>query len=174
MAVSKSQSVPRRLFPTIASAKRLTTFTDPCWWWRELEREDFGTDPPRCPPRPAPGTREARREVLALTYTVAAAGEMRDRVRAHVGKPIHSATFHDYCLDLAEARRERILACSTKRICGFTCAREFTSFASGTLRPGGKCRAVSQRSAWFPQPLPRRTGHAGKVCRVCCASLERG
>jgi len=39
-------------------------------------------------------------EVLALTYTVAAAAEMRDRVRAHVGKEIHSATFHDYCLDL--------------------------------------------------------------------------
>jgi DNA helicase II / ATP-dependent DNA helicase PcrA len=39
-------------------------------------------------------------EVLALTYTVAAATEMRDRVRALVGKPIHSATFHDYCNDL--------------------------------------------------------------------------
>ena len=39
-------------------------------------------------------------EVLALTYTVAAAGEMRDRVRALLGKPIHSATFHDYCNDL--------------------------------------------------------------------------
>jgi|HubBroStandDraft_3_1064219.scaffolds.fasta_scaffold02978_1 DNA helicase-2/ATP-dependent DNA helicase PcrA len=39
-------------------------------------------------------------EVLALTYTVAAAGEMRDRVRGLLGKPIHSATFHDYCLDL--------------------------------------------------------------------------
>jgi DNA helicase-2/ATP-dependent DNA helicase PcrA len=39
-------------------------------------------------------------ELLALTYTVAAAGEMRDRVRALLGKPIHSATFHDYCLDL--------------------------------------------------------------------------
>jgi len=39
-------------------------------------------------------------EVLALTYTVAAAGEMRDRVRTLVGKPIHSATFHDYCLGL--------------------------------------------------------------------------
>src|SRR5271155_636179 len=36
-------------------------------------------------------------EVLALTYTVAAAGEMRDRVCTLVGKPIHSATFHDYC-----------------------------------------------------------------------------
>ncbi len=36
-------------------------------------------------------------EVLALTYTVAAAGEMRDRVRTLLGKPIHSATFHDYC-----------------------------------------------------------------------------
>jgi|HubBroStandDraft_1064217.scaffolds.fasta_scaffold00144_26 DNA helicase-2/ATP-dependent DNA helicase PcrA len=39
-------------------------------------------------------------EVLALTYTVAAAGEMRDRVCALVGKPIQSATFHDYCFDL--------------------------------------------------------------------------
>jgi superfamily I DNA/RNA helicase len=39
-------------------------------------------------------------EVLALTYTVAAAEEMRDRVRALLGKPIHSATFHDYCFDL--------------------------------------------------------------------------
>jgi DNA helicase-2/ATP-dependent DNA helicase PcrA len=39
-------------------------------------------------------------EVLALTYTVAAAGEMRDRVRTLLGKPIQSTTFHDYCLDL--------------------------------------------------------------------------
>lgn len=36
-------------------------------------------------------------QVLALTYTVAAAGEMRDRVSALLGKKIHSATFHDYC-----------------------------------------------------------------------------
>ncbi len=39
-------------------------------------------------------------EVLALTYTVAAAGEMRDRVCRLVGKPIRSATFHDYCFGL--------------------------------------------------------------------------
>src|SRR5579863_2074053 len=39
-------------------------------------------------------------QVLALTYTVAAAGEMRDRVRSLLGKTIRSATFHDYCLDL--------------------------------------------------------------------------
>jgi DNA helicase-2/ATP-dependent DNA helicase PcrA len=39
-------------------------------------------------------------QMLALTYTVAAAGEMRDRVRALLGKQIHSATFHDYCLEL--------------------------------------------------------------------------
>ncbi len=39
-------------------------------------------------------------EVLALTYTVAAAREMSDRVRALVGKPIRAVTFHDYCLDL--------------------------------------------------------------------------
>src|ERR1700731_4132678 len=39
-------------------------------------------------------------EIVALTYTVAAAGEMRDRVRSLLGKPICSMTFHDYCLDL--------------------------------------------------------------------------
>ncbi|MGA7171234.1 MAG: ATP-dependent DNA helicase, partial [Candidatus Sulfotelmatobacter sp.] len=36
-------------------------------------------------------------EIIALTYTVAAAAEMRDRVRALLGHEIHSATFHDYC-----------------------------------------------------------------------------
>jgi DNA helicase-2/ATP-dependent DNA helicase PcrA len=36
-------------------------------------------------------------QILALTYTVAAAGEMRDRVSALLGEKIHSATFHDYC-----------------------------------------------------------------------------
>src|ERR1700720_3805458 len=41
-------------------------------------------------------------EVLALTYTVAAAGEMRDRVRALLGKPIQSVTFHDYCNDMLQ------------------------------------------------------------------------
>ena len=45
-------------------------------------------------------------QVLALTYTVAAAGEMRDRVRVLLGKMIHSATFHDYCLDLLKRRRK--------------------------------------------------------------------
>ena len=39
-------------------------------------------------------------EVLALTYTVAAAKEMRDRVSALLGAEINSATFHDYCLDI--------------------------------------------------------------------------
>ena len=39
-------------------------------------------------------------DVLALTYTVAAAGEMRNRVSSLLGKPIRSATFHDYCNDL--------------------------------------------------------------------------
>src|ERR1700726_3880080 len=36
-------------------------------------------------------------EVVALTYTVAAAKEMGERVRVLLGKPIHSLTFHDYC-----------------------------------------------------------------------------
>ncbi|MFZ0770803.1 MAG: ATP-dependent DNA helicase [Candidatus Sulfotelmatobacter sp.] len=39
-------------------------------------------------------------QILALTYTVAATGEMRDRVRALLGEKIHSATFHDYCFSL--------------------------------------------------------------------------
>src|SRR6267154_71629 len=39
-------------------------------------------------------------QILALTYTVAAAGEMRERVHTLLGKPIRSVTFHDYCLDL--------------------------------------------------------------------------
>ena len=39
-------------------------------------------------------------EIIALTYTVAAAGEMRERVCVLLGKPIHTATFHDYCLNL--------------------------------------------------------------------------
>ena len=39
-------------------------------------------------------------DVLALTYTVAAAGEMRHRVRSLLGKQVHSLTFHDYCLNL--------------------------------------------------------------------------
>jgi DNA helicase-2/ATP-dependent DNA helicase PcrA len=39
-------------------------------------------------------------EIIALTYTVAAAGEMRDRVSSLLGQKIHSATFHDYCNSL--------------------------------------------------------------------------
>jgi DNA helicase-2/ATP-dependent DNA helicase PcrA len=39
-------------------------------------------------------------EIIALTYTVAAAGEMRDRVSALLGHKIRSATFHDYCNSL--------------------------------------------------------------------------
>src|ERR1017187_1200402 len=41
-------------------------------------------------------------EVLALTYTVAAATEMRGKVSKLLGKRIHSATFHDYCFDLLQ------------------------------------------------------------------------
>jgi DNA helicase II / ATP-dependent DNA helicase PcrA len=40
-------------------------------------------------------------EILALTYTVNAAKEMRARLRTLLGgKEIHATTFHDYCLDL--------------------------------------------------------------------------
>jgi len=40
-------------------------------------------------------------EILALTYTINAAAEMRERVRKLLGaKSIQAATFHDYCLNL--------------------------------------------------------------------------
>ena len=40
-------------------------------------------------------------EILALTYTVNAAKEMRDRVGKLIGsREVNAATFHDYCLDL--------------------------------------------------------------------------
>jgi DNA helicase II / ATP-dependent DNA helicase PcrA len=40
-------------------------------------------------------------QILALTYTVNTADEMRNRVRKLLGgKSVHCATFHDYCLDL--------------------------------------------------------------------------
>jgi DNA helicase-2/ATP-dependent DNA helicase PcrA len=40
-------------------------------------------------------------EILALTYTVNAAKEMRERVRKLLGgKTVNAATFHDYCLDM--------------------------------------------------------------------------
>ncbi len=45
-------------------------------------------------------------QILALTYTVAAAAEMRDRVRSLLGQPIHSTTFHDYCLDLLKRSKK--------------------------------------------------------------------
>ena len=40
-------------------------------------------------------------EILALTYTINSATEMRDRLRRLLGgKSVHAATFHDYCLGL--------------------------------------------------------------------------
>src|SRR5271163_1177497 len=40
-------------------------------------------------------------EILALTYTKNSAAELGDRVRSLVGSTnVHTATFHDYCLDL--------------------------------------------------------------------------
>jgi DNA helicase-2/ATP-dependent DNA helicase PcrA len=39
-------------------------------------------------------------QILALTYTVEAAAQMRDKVRNLLGQQIHSATFHDYCFGL--------------------------------------------------------------------------
>jgi DNA helicase II / ATP-dependent DNA helicase PcrA len=43
-------------------------------------------------------------EILALTYTVNAAREMRSRLRSLLGgREVHAATFHDYCLDLLKS-----------------------------------------------------------------------
>lgn len=43
-------------------------------------------------------------EILALTYTVNAAREMRERVQKLLGgKPIQAHTFHDYCLKLLQS-----------------------------------------------------------------------
>jgi DNA helicase II / ATP-dependent DNA helicase PcrA len=39
-------------------------------------------------------------QILALTYTVAAAEEMRKRVQGLLGKKVRCTTFHDFCLDL--------------------------------------------------------------------------
>src|SRR5580698_1517703 len=45
-------------------------------------------------------------EMLALTYTVAAAGEMHAKVGALLGKKIHAATFHDYCYALLKRAKK--------------------------------------------------------------------
>jgi ATP-dependent DNA helicase UvrD/PcrA len=43
-------------------------------------------------------------EILALTYTINSATEMRDRLRKLLGgKSMHAATFHDYCLGLLKS-----------------------------------------------------------------------
>jgi DNA helicase-2/ATP-dependent DNA helicase PcrA len=43
-------------------------------------------------------------EILALTYTVNAARQMRERVRQLLGgRRVHATTFHDYCLDLLKS-----------------------------------------------------------------------
>ena len=45
-------------------------------------------------------------EILALTYTVNAADEMRERVRDLLGgRVVQARTFHDYCLDLSSASK---------------------------------------------------------------------
>src|ERR1700691_765612 len=45
-------------------------------------------------------------EVLALTYTVAAATEMREKVCRLLGNPIRATTFHDYWLDLLKRSKK--------------------------------------------------------------------
>jgi len=46
-------------------------------------------------------------EILALTYTVNAAREMRDRVGKLIGsREVNAATFHDYCLDMLKRSRK--------------------------------------------------------------------
>ena len=46
-------------------------------------------------------------EILALTYTKNSAAELGERVGALVGKAgVHTATFHDYCLDLLKRSKK--------------------------------------------------------------------
>src|SRR5277367_1946947 len=46
-------------------------------------------------------------EILALTYTKNSAAELGDRVRSLVGSGnVHTATFHDYCLDLLKSAKK--------------------------------------------------------------------
>lgn len=46
-------------------------------------------------------------EILALTYTLNAATEMRDRVRRLLGgKAVQAVTFHNYCLDLLQRSKK--------------------------------------------------------------------
>ena len=46
-------------------------------------------------------------EILALTYTVNAAKEMKERLRKLLGgKVVHATTFHDYCLDLLKRAQQ--------------------------------------------------------------------
>jgi len=46
-------------------------------------------------------------EILALTYTKNSATELGDRVRSLIGNAsVHTATFHDYCLDLLKGAKK--------------------------------------------------------------------
>ncbi len=46
-------------------------------------------------------------EILALTYTKNSAIELGDRVRSLIGTAsVHTATFHDYCLDLLKGAQK--------------------------------------------------------------------
>jgi DNA helicase-2/ATP-dependent DNA helicase PcrA len=46
-------------------------------------------------------------EILALTYTKNSASELGDRVRSLIGTAsVHTATFHDYCLDLLKGAQK--------------------------------------------------------------------
>src|SRR6202035_2139463 len=56
-------------------------------------------------------------EVVALTYTVAAAKEMSERVRGLLGKPILSLTFHDYCNDLLKRAEKNFGVLDKKDLC---------------------------------------------------------
>ncbi len=72
-------------------------------------------------------------EILALTYTVNAAREMRDRVGKLLGGKEVTCRYLSRLLPRpAEARRTRISASSTKKISGSTCAAAFASCISST------------------------------------------
>src|ERR1035438_10864069 len=48
-------------------------------------------------------------EILALTYTLNAAREMKERLRKLLGgKEVNATTFHDYCLGLLDRKSTRL------------------------------------------------------------------
>ena len=98
-------------------------------------------------------------QVLALTYTVAAAKEMRDRVRALLGKKINSATFHDYCLDMLKRAGQDFGVLDEKDLWIYLRKRVRELHLQHYIRAANIGQFLNDLLR-VSQPLPRRTGDA--------------